>query len=86
MLDSSEPKNSYDFSMGHDVIAYTADLYIRFRKSMKIYTRNFLKTRIVSNHRDTLFSLECQIIQNNHLAVEATGRFFKKHTDHKAKP
>ena len=64
--------------MGHGVIAYTADLSIRYRKSMKINIRSMLQTRIVSIHRGVLYSLESSITQGDQLHIQANGRFFKK--------
>ena len=63
--------------MGHGIVAYTCDLSIRYRNPVKIATVAQLKTRIVGKALGVLFSLECHITQDNHVHVEAAGRFFR---------
>lgn len=62
--------------MGQGIVAYTTDLSIRYRNSVRINTLTSLETRIVDKARDVLFSLVCCINQNGQLMVEAKGRFF----------
>lgn len=65
--------------MGHGIVAYTTNLSIRYRDPVRIGIPTSLETRIVSEDRGVLFSLECRITQEGHLHVEAKGRFFKAH-------
>jgi len=63
--------------MGHGIVAYTADLSIRYRNPLKIDTSTMLETRIVHGAVGALFSLKCIITQEDTVHVEASGRFFK---------
>jgi acyl-coenzyme A thioesterase PaaI-like protein len=63
--------------MGHGIVAYTADLSIRYRNPLKINTSAALETRIVHDAIGALFSLSCVITQEDTVHVEANGRFFK---------
>lgn len=63
--------------MGHGIVAYTADLSIRYRNPLKIHTPTRIETRIVNRTAGVLFSLECKMNQNATVCVEAIGRFFK---------
>jgi acyl-coenzyme A thioesterase PaaI-like protein len=63
--------------MGHGIVAYTTDLSIRYRNLVRIDMPVLLETRIVEEARGVLFSLECRIMQEGRLHVEAKGRFFK---------
>lgn len=63
--------------MGHGIVAYTADLSIRYRNPLKIDTSAALETRIVHDAVGALFSLKCIITQDDKVHVEASGRFFR---------
>jgi hypothetical protein len=63
--------------MGHGIIAYTADLSIRYKKPVRINTPTILLTEIAKIIRGKLFSLKCCIKQKGKVHVEATGSFFK---------
>ncbi len=63
--------------MGHGVVAYTTDLAIRYRKPVFIGKTATLKTLIKAVNVGVLHTLQCEITQERHLAVSATGKFFK---------
>ena len=63
--------------MGHGIVAYTADLSIRYRNPLKIDTSAALETRIVHDAIGALFSLTCIITQEDTVHVDASGRFFR---------
>jgi acyl-coenzyme A thioesterase PaaI-like protein len=63
--------------MGHGIVAYTTNLSIRYRDPVRIGIPTSLETRIVSEARGVLFSLEYHIMQEGRLHVEAKGRFFR---------
>ena len=63
--------------MGHDVVGYTADLSIKYRKPVMIRKKTTTTTSITAVNCGVLYSMKCEIIQNRNLVVQATGRFFK---------
>jgi acyl-coenzyme A thioesterase PaaI-like protein len=73
IIDSSMAK----CCMGHGIIAYTADLSIRYRNTVRIDIPVLLETKIVERKRDKLFLLECRIMQKGRLRVDARGCFFR---------
>jgi acyl-coenzyme A thioesterase PaaI-like protein len=63
--------------MGHGVAGYTADLSIKYRKPMLLHKPALLETRIMTVKVGRLFTMRCEIVQENRVTVEAEGRFFK---------
>lgn len=63
--------------MGHKVVAYTAELSIKYRKPVLIQRPSALKTSIVGISVGLLYTLRSEIRQKSNLVVEATGKFFK---------
>lgn len=63
--------------MGHGIIAYTADLSIRYRKPLLINKTALLETSITEVTAGTLYRMKCEITQGHNLSVTANARFFK---------
>lgn len=63
--------------MGHGVVAYTADLSVKYRKPVAIRTAARLQTSIVAINYRVLYSVSCRITQNDVCVVKADGKFFK---------
>jgi acyl-coenzyme A thioesterase PaaI-like protein len=63
--------------MGHDVVGYTTNLAVKYRKPVMICTKTVLETSITAVSCDLLYSMKCEIFQNRNLVVSATSRFFK---------
>ena len=63
--------------MGHNIVAYTAELSIKYRKPVLIQQPALLKTSIVEINAGLLYNLKSEIIQNSSLVVQAKGKFFK---------
>lgn len=63
--------------MGHGVVAYTANLSVKYRKPVRIDTKTTLTTSITTVNCGLLYSMNCEIIQNRNIVVQAKGSFFK---------
>ena len=63
--------------MGHRIIAYTAELNIRYKAPVHIYTPATLQTSIVESHVDMLYIVRTELWQESVRAVIATAKFFK---------
>jgi hypothetical protein len=63
--------------MGHGVVAYTAELSIKYRKPVLIHVPAVLKTSIVEISAGLLYTLKSEVIQNFNIVVQTTGKFFK---------
>jgi acyl-CoA thioesterase FadM len=61
--------------MGHGIIAYTAELSVRYKQPVFIHDHVELKTKIVDDLKSKLFRLECCIVQNDLNKVNATAKF-----------
>lgn len=61
--------------MGHGIIAYTAELSVRYKQPVFINDFVELKTKIVDDFKSKLFRLECCIVQNDLDKVNATAKF-----------
>jgi len=64
--------------MGHDIVAVTTDLSIRYRRPVLINRPAELETSILNERCGKLISLKCEIRQDGKTAVSALGRFFRK--------
>ncbi len=63
--------------MGHGVVGYTTDLSIRYRKPLLIHKTSSIRTSITCVNVGVLYTMNCEITQDNHVAVSATGKFYK---------
>jgi len=63
--------------MGHDIVAYTADLTIKYRKPVKTHQPTVLTTHIETVNVGMLYTMSCEITQNRTLVAEAKARFIK---------
>jgi hypothetical protein len=67
--------------MGHGIVAYTADLNIRYRFPVHLDTETNTLTMIdavdLEKVHHKLYHLEAQVIQRNKVCVTAKARFFK---------
>jgi hypothetical protein len=63
--------------MGHGIVGYTADFSIKYRKPVMICRKATLETSVVAITRGLLYTMQCEIVQDRKLVVQATGRFFK---------
>lgn len=63
--------------MGHDIVAYTADLSVRYRRPVTIDTPIVIITSVLQSRSEYLYMLESEICQNAELAVKATGKFVR---------
>ncbi len=63
--------------MGHDIVAYTTSLEIKYRKPVRINEVATVKTEITSIKKGLLHSVECKIEQKQLMAVTAEGNFYK---------
>lgn len=61
--------------MGHGIIAYTAELSIRYKQPVFIHESVELKTKIVDDFKGRMFRLECSVVQNENDKVSATAKF-----------
>ena len=62
--------------MGHDVIAFTADLNIRYKRPVYINKHAQIETSIKKGRAHPVRFLECHIHQDGELSVKATGKFY----------
>lgn len=62
---------------GHDIVAYTADLSIRYKKPVYLNTLTVFKTKIVSIKREAIYTLQCLVEQNRDIIACATGKFIR---------
>ena len=62
--------------MGHDVVAFTADLCIRYKRPVYINKHAHIETSIIESRQNALHFLECRIQQDGELSVKATGKFY----------
>lgn len=63
--------------MGHGIVAYTADMSIRYCKPVMIGLQAMLEASVETVKLGLLYMMRCEILQNNKLVVRATGKFFK---------
>jgi acyl-coenzyme A thioesterase PaaI-like protein len=63
--------------MGHGVVAYTAELNLRYRDSVRLHTPTRVETRITGEALGKLFYLESTICQKQKVCVTAKAKFFK---------
>ena len=63
--------------MGHGIAAYTTDLTVKFRNPVLIDISTSVKTWIVCNNIEILYSMKCEIRQEGRLVVQASGRFYR---------
>lgn len=68
--------------MGHDIVAYTADLSVRYRRPVTVETPFDICTSLTCSRSGFLYWLESEIKQNAVLSVKATGKFFKTDSNH----
>ncbi|MBD3317242.1 MAG: hypothetical protein GF344_15755 [Chitinivibrionales bacterium] len=62
--------------MGHGVVAYTANLSIRYHKPVTIHQRAHFKTIVEEIAGGKLYSMRCDIIQKQDRAVRGNAKFF----------
>ncbi len=63
--------------MGHNIVGYTVNLSIKYRKPVLIDTMTKLETSIIAINYSVLYSMNCKIIQNGVCVVKADGKFYK---------
>jgi len=63
--------------MGHRVVAYTAELKIKYRKHVMINKKATLCTTIKETYLDKLYIVHTEIHQNSIAVVTAKAKFFK---------
>ncbi|MFW5775496.1 MAG: PaaI family thioesterase, partial [Chitinivibrionales bacterium] len=63
--------------MGHGVVAYTAELHVKYRKPVLIDEAVMLQTSIQSDVYKKIFTLKTSIRQNRTLCVTASAKFFR---------
>jgi acyl-coenzyme A thioesterase PaaI-like protein len=61
--------------MGHGIVAYTAELSIRYIQPVVTYDCVEMRTSIVDKYKNRLFQLECSINQNSINKVNAHAKF-----------
>jgi acyl-coenzyme A thioesterase PaaI-like protein len=61
--------------MGHGVVAYTADLRIRYKQPLYIGQKIQLVTSMVSSHFSKLYKMQSLIHQNNTCKIVASSGF-----------
>ncbi len=64
--------------MGHGIAGVTIELSVKYRKPVLIGKKTDVTTRIDSVNCGVLYTLKCEILQNHHLVVQGTGRFYIK--------
>jgi acyl-coenzyme A thioesterase PaaI-like protein len=62
--------------IGHDVVAFTGDLNIRYKRPVYINKHAQIETSIKKSRANALHFLECNIQQDGELSVKATGKFY----------
>lgn len=63
--------------MGHGIVAYTADLSLRYRGPVHLGVQATVETRIVEEALGMLYRLECRIRQGRETRVVGKGRFYR---------
>jgi hypothetical protein len=63
--------------MGHGVVGYTVNLSVKYRKPVAIRKPAAIKTFISGLSAGLLYTMKCEIVQDNKVTVKASGRFFK---------
>lgn len=63
--------------MGHEVVAYTTNLAIQYRKPVKIGLAITLKSFIKSIRVGVLYVMACEVVQNTQVVVSAKAHFYK---------
>jgi acyl-coenzyme A thioesterase PaaI-like protein len=61
--------------MGHGIIAYTAELSVRYKKPVFIHESVELRTKIVEDFKGKMFRLESCIVQNDLIKAKANAKF-----------
>jgi acyl-coenzyme A thioesterase PaaI-like protein len=61
--------------MGHGIVAFTAELSVRYKQPVFIHEPVELRTKIVEDFKSKMFRLECCIVQNGNDKVNATAKF-----------
>ncbi len=63
--------------MGHGIVAYTADLSVKYRQPVAVNVPLKLRTRIVETKVGILYTVQCEFFQKKQMSVSVEGRFFK---------
>jgi acyl-coenzyme A thioesterase PaaI-like protein len=63
--------------MGHGIVGYTVNLSVKYRKPIIIRKPAAIKTFVSDLHARLLYTMKCEIVQDNKIAVKASGHFFK---------
>jgi len=63
--------------LGHGVVAYTAELKLRFRKPVRIGRGTSIRTSIGHTQLETLFHMWAEIVQARQSCVSAEAKFYR---------